>query len=264
MSRIRVHALITRDTIAGTDFPVAQPIGIDMLRQAITERYRGEGTILVVLTEAARTVVTQGERGQQQVVPVVVNLTEVRHQLIRVAGACNVLDACTGAWPHVVDGLERIVGTTGREVDIVILMGLDAEQDVHVVVLDDIEVILQGVRPGPLRAVRLRQGAGAGIVAHHVRIEGVLQRADVAIGVVDTEIRTEEHALHRSDVDIGIGKDAPFLQAVVLIMIKFAQGVLAVAHTTHRTREGYTVLFVDGQRGSNLQSVLQRSAVDVI
>ena len=67
-------------------------------------------------------------------------------------------------------------------------MGLDTGQDVQVVTFHYIEVILQGVRPCPLGAVRLRQGACAGVVLHHVRVKGVLQRADVAVGVVDTEV----------------------------------------------------------------------------
>ena len=47
-------------------------------------------------------------------------------------------------------------------------------------------------------------------------------------------------------------------------MVKLAHGVLAVAHTTNRTREGLTVDLIDGQCGSDLQSVLQRSAVYII
>ena len=99
----------------------------------------------MVLTETAGTVMTQGERGKQLVVPVVVDLTEVRHQLIAVTGTANGLNTCTGTGPHIVDGLQRIVVTTTCEVDTIVLMSLETEQDVEVVVLHDIEVILDGI-----------------------------------------------------------------------------------------------------------------------
>ena len=50
---VRVHTLITSHTIADAELPVAEPVGIDVLGDTITERCRGEETVLVVLTETA-------------------------------------------------------------------------------------------------------------------------------------------------------------------------------------------------------------------
>ena len=47
-------------------------------------------------------------------------------------------------------------------------------------------------------------------------------------------------------------------------MIELAQGVLAVAHATHRTRECHAVFFVDGQGGRHLECILQRGAVYIV
>ena len=47
-------------------------------------------------------------------------------------------------------------------------------------------------------------------------------------------------------------------------MIELAQWVLAVAHATHRTREGHAVFFIYGHGGRHLQGVLQRLAVNLI
>ena len=131
-------------------------------------------------------------------------------------------------------------------------------------ILDDIEVILQSVRPSPLGAVGLRHRTSIGAVLYNIRIPGMLQTANIAIGIVDTEVRTEEHALNRGDVNIGVGKDAPLLQTIILVMIELTHGVLAVAHSTYRTRESLTVDLVYGQCGGNLQGILQRSTVHII
>ena len=101
-------------------------------------------------------------------------------------------------------------------------MGLKTEEHVQVVVLHDVKVVLQRVRPGPLCAVVLRHRTGVGAVFHHIRIPGVLHGADIAVCVVDTEVRAEEHALDRCDIYICICKDTPFLQAVVLVVIELA------------------------------------------
>ena len=198
------------------------------------------------------------------VVPVIVDLAEVRHQLVTVTSTANGLDASTGTGPHIVDCFQGIVHTTSGKVDAIVLMSLQSEQDIEVVVLGDIKIILSSVRPCPLCAVGLSQFTGIGVIVDNVRVPGVSQCADVTIGIVDTEVRTDQQSFDGGDVGIGVGKDAPFLQTVVLVMIELAHWVLAVRHTTYRTGECLAVNLVNGQRGRHFQGVLQRCTIYII
>ena len=82
--------------------------------------------------------------------------------------------------------------------------------------------------------------------------------------VVDTEVRTQQQSLYRSDVGIGVTEDTPDLQSVVAVVIEFAERVLTVAHATHRTRERCSILFVDRHGGRHFQCILQRLAVHLV
>ena len=92
----------------------------------------------------------------------------------------------------------------------------------------------------------------------------MLQAADIAVSIVDTEVRTEEHALNRCDVNIRIGKDTPLLQTIVLVMVKLTHRVLTVTHTTYGTREGHAINLIDGQCGRHLQRILQRGTINAV
>ena len=92
----------------------------------------------------------------------------------------------------------------------------------------------------------------------------MLQAADIAVSVVDTEVRTEEHTLNWCDVNICIGKDTPLLQTIVLIMVKLTHWVLAVAHTTYGTRESHAVNLIDRQCGRHFQRILQWCTIHAV
>lgn len=83
-------------------------------------------------------------------------------------------------------------------------------------------------------------------------------------GVVDTEVRAEDESFERLDVDKGIAKDTPVVEVVVLVMVKFAQLVLAVAHATYRSGECCTVLLVNRDGRRHLERVLHRSRIHLL
>ena len=235
-----------------------------MLRETITQRHGGERTVAVVLTEAARTVATDGERSQQQVLPVVVDLSEERHEVVAFLDTRGALRARGGVRPHVLIVLQGVHLGVGREVVARLRVELQTGEDVECVLSSECEVVGGGVRPGPLHVVGLRNRSGRCGVVHHVGVPSVGHAVDEACIVVDTEVRTEQQTLDGSDVHVGITEDTPDLQTVVAVVIELAQGVLAVAHATNRTGEGHAVLFIDGHRRSHLQGVLQRLAVYLV
>ena len=87
---------------------------------------------------------------------------------------------------------------------------------------------------------------------------------DILRPQVETEVRAEQQALDRLDVNKGVTEYTPHLQAVVAVVIEFTHWVLAVAHATHRTREGHAILFIYRQCRGHLQSILQRLAVHLV
>ena len=67
-------------------------------------------------------------------------------------------------------------------------MGLNTKKYIQIMILYDIEVVLQSVRPSPLGAMSLRHCTCVGAVSYNVRIPSMLQATDVAVGIVDTEV----------------------------------------------------------------------------
>ena len=74
---------------------------MEVLRETITERSCGEGTVAVVLTETAGTVATDGEACEQEVVPVVVKFAEEGNEGVAGLATIEFLSACCSGRPHV-------------------------------------------------------------------------------------------------------------------------------------------------------------------
>ena len=97
-----VDALVTGLTPREAQLGIVEPFLVQQLREAETQRGCGEVAPTMVLSEAGAAVVTDGERGEQEVVVVVVGLAEERRQAIAYLGAGASHGSSGGIGPHIV------------------------------------------------------------------------------------------------------------------------------------------------------------------
>ena len=105
------------------------------------------------------------------------------------------------------------------------------------------------------------EGGLGNVVVHDVRMVSISLRIDERAVVIDAEAGAERETLERLDIHVGITEEAPIVQAVVLVVIGFAQGILAVTHAAHGAGEGCAVLFIHRNDGRHLQRILHRGYV---
>ena len=70
----------------------------------------------------------------------------------------------------------------------------------------DIEVVIDGVRPCPFAVVGLRESRGVGVVVDDIAMESVIIAVYEGRVIVEAEIRAEYEALEGLDVDEGIAE----------------------------------------------------------
>ena len=203
---------------------------------------------------------TDGEGGQEEVFPVVVNLAEERDQVVTLFNTGGTLGAGSGVGEHVIVVLQgEHLGVSG-EVLYALAVEFDTGQGVEGVVAE-LHVVIGGIGPGPLEVVGLTHGGGRGVVVHHVGVPGVGDGVDVTVIVVQTEVGTQGQALDGGDVHKCVAEDAPYLEGVVAVVIQFAERILTVAHAADGTGEGNAVFLIDRKGGGHLQGVLHGGAV---
>ena len=123
-------------------------------------------------------------------------------------------------------------------------MHLHTCEDIEAVLVCDLEIIVCCVRPCPTSLVGLVNIYLWNIVVHDVRVVSISKGADKCAVKVKTEVRTEQKSLHRLDVNISVTEDSPYIKTVVSVVIKLTYRVLTVTHTTYRTCECLSILFI--------------------
>ena len=234
---------------------------MEQLREAEAERGGREGTPAVVLTETGGAILADGERGQQQVLPVVVDFTEERSQAITELGTAVVHCAGGCIRPHIVYIFQGIALRVSREVDDTLLGELTTQKDVEVMVGTQGEEIVGCVGPYPVGLVVVGECRLGDVVANHVRLVGVGQRIDERCLVVDTEVGLQREAFDRLQLYVGVSKYSPVVEMVVAVIILLAGRVLTVGHGANWTGKGLSVFLIYRYDRRHLQRVLHRSTV---
>ena len=127
-----------------------------------------EDTVLVLGTEAARTISTNGERCEIFFIICIVDLTEVGNKAESFAKAFGQLTTCTSRWPHVVGVQNGELVTLGAAHLVILAVDLGTDHGVGTMTTD-FEIIGSDGVPCPAhRVLLLRFNSRVG--AHHLTL----------------------------------------------------------------------------------------------
>ena len=201
---------------------------------------------------------TQREAGHVLVVEGVVHLAEERYQREAAGITVRLRLTDTGSRPHIVLVQQHEVELLTAEPHIVLAVELDTGHGVGTV-LALLEVVSGNEVPHPLRPVLLLGLHGILRTSHGTFRNRIGEDALLLLRVVQTEGSLDVQVLQGVDVDIGITEHTPVGVAVVLVTLQTSQRVLTVGVAAYRTGK-LAGGGIDGQRGVELQHVLQEAA----
>ena len=229
-----------------------------LFAQTPSERNGRESGKLVVTTKTAGTIATHRERRHIAIVVGVVGFCEIGQQRVALRRTIGLRLACTRIWPHIVGREQNIVLFVAREILRLLAVQLHTHHHIAAVLLH-IEVIGRYGIPHPAHPVLLLclHGIGRGrYIAFRNRIgEDTL----LLLRVVETRRCADMQPFVCLHIHKRISEQAPVGVAVVGIAFDTRHRVLPIRITAHRTRI-LAIFGIDGQRGIELQGILQDAA----
>ena len=134
--------LVSGLTPRQTNLEVVEPVFLEVFRQAVSQSCGRERTVTVVASEAGATVTTDGERSQQELIPVVVDLAEEGCQVIARCDTRCTFRTRSGIRPHIFIVFQGEHFGIARIVIAVLVMELHTHQDAEMMVLPKSEVVV--------------------------------------------------------------------------------------------------------------------------
>ena len=219
----RGYILVTGLTPRSTELEVIEPTVSTthefLLANTPTGGYRGEGSEAVMLTETARTVMTEREGNEVTVVVAIVRFSEEGDQRVAACAAVCLRLACSGGRPHIGRAEDdEILLVRGTPV-VDLAVQLRTEHEVCAVFVD-VEVIGDDGVPHPFEPVLLFGLHGVLVVRNHAFRNGISEETLFLLGIVDTRGRADIESLDGVDIDEHVTEHTPVGIAVVLVALQ--------------------------------------------
>ena len=261
----RRDILVTRLTPRSAQLQVIQPRGGTahefLLTDTPTRAHRRERRKTVVLTETARTVVTERERNQITVVVAVVGFAEERDQRVAARSAIRLCLTRSGRRPHIRRfQYDEILFVAGEPL-VYLAVQLRTQQEVGAV-FADLQVIGDDRVPHPFEPVLLLRLYRVLVVRYHTLCYRIGEETLLLLRVVDTGGRADIQTLVGIDIDKRVSEHTPVGIAVVFVALQDRQRVLALRETAGRGSlgQGLAIGLIHRQQGVVLQHAVDKTA----
>ena len=123
------------------------------------------------------------------------------------------------------------------------------------------EIVVGRVGPCPVCFIIMRQCCLCNIIIDNIRMIRIRHWINERRIMVDTKVRSKWQSFNRFQFNISITKQTPIIQMIITVIVRFAQWILTVAHTTDRTCKCCPVFLIYRNSRCHFQSILHRSTV---